>query len=119
MGTRINDLSRYLIFRVFAVLLAVLIQGSASAQTFTYTGSETSVPLQPGTYDITAYGAQGGSGYNSGGGLGAEMEAQFNFATATNLTILVGGSGYNGVVKAVEAVAAAVLLSMAVAHRWS
>ncbi|MGA2604818.1 MAG: glycine-rich protein, partial [Verrucomicrobiia bacterium] len=73
-------------------LTLAAITGSAMAQTYTYTGSETNITLPPGTYDITVYGAAGGNSLYSGG-LGAEMEAQFNFATAVNLTILVGGSG--------------------------
>jgi hypothetical protein len=74
---------------------------AASAQTgdYLYSGTEQTITLGPGIYDITAYGAQGGSGFFgvSGdyvlGGLGAGMEGQFNFATAVNLTILVGGAG--------------------------
>ena len=83
---------------------------AASAQTtnqFLYTGSKTNITLPPGTYDITAYGAQGGQGYTiyfyGGGGVftggasfGAEMEAEFNFPTQTTLTLLVGAAGTNG-----------------------
>jgi PEP-CTERM motif len=76
------------------VLFGVL---SSSAQTGTdlFTGSETTVSLNPGLYDITAYGAQGGSA-NSGlgiGGLGAEMSAEFSFSGLTTLTLMVGGAG--------------------------
>jgi hypothetical protein len=78
-----------------AFLFGVL---SDSAQTvkYLYSGSELILTLNAGTYDITAYGAQGGSvnGYLGAGG--AEMEAQFNFATAVNLTLLVGGAGGSG-----------------------
>jgi hypothetical protein len=63
---------------------------------YLFTGSEINITLNPGTYEITALGAQGGSGVEYGGGDGAEMEAQFNFATATNLTLMVGGSGGSG-----------------------
>lgn len=71
---------------------------ASSAQTgdYLYTGSEQTITLNPGLYDITAYGAQGGSGGVGVGGLGAEMEGQFSFATAVNLTILAGGSGGSG-----------------------
>jgi hypothetical protein len=62
----------------------------ASAQTFTYSGSETSITLNPGTYDIAAYGAQGGG---FGGNQGAEVAAQFSFQSPLTLTILVGGAG--------------------------
>jgi hypothetical protein len=70
---------------------------ASSAQTGTYlfTGSETNITLNPGLYDITAYGAQGGSNNRRGavGGLGAEMGAEFSFTNTTTLTLLVGGGG--------------------------
>ncbi len=70
---------------------------ASSAQTgdYQYAGSEQTITLSPGDYDITAFGAQGGSAEGNGvpGGLGAEMEGQFNFAGVTTLTILVGGAG--------------------------
>jgi hypothetical protein len=68
---------------------------TALSSLYEYTGTETTVTLGAGTYDITAYGAQGGSGFNGGGGgsLEAEMGAQFNFTGVTTLTLLVGGSG--------------------------
>jgi len=68
---------------------------AASAQTNIYltTGYETNITLAAGTYNITAYGAQGGTGSGGSGGLGAEMGAQFSFTQATNLTLLVGGTG--------------------------
>jgi hypothetical protein len=69
---------------------------ASSAQTYLFSGSLQTVTLNPGTYVITAYGAQGGSGYLTSGGLGAEMQAQFNFSTATTLTLLVGGAGATG-----------------------
>jgi hypothetical protein len=74
-----------------AFLFGVL---SDSAQTvkYLYSGSEQILTLNAGIYDITAYGAYGGNVSYPGAG-GAEMEAQFNFATAVNLTLLVGGAG--------------------------
>lgn len=75
--------------------LTVQLPISGRTNIYLFTGSETNITLPPGTYDITAYGAQGGSSYVSGG-LGAEMEAQFNFATSTTLTLLVGGGGGTG-----------------------
>ncbi len=70
---------------------------SSTAQTniFLFSGSETNITLPPGTYIITAYGAQGGNGALAGG-LGAEMSAKFSFQTNTMLTLLVGGSGASG-----------------------
>jgi DNA-binding beta-propeller fold protein YncE len=62
-----------------------------------FSGSKTNITLPAGTYIITAYGAAGGYAYGYGGfgmgGLGAGMSAEFNFSTATNLTLLVGGLG--------------------------
>ena len=74
---------------------------------FLFTGSETNITLPPGTYDITAFGAQGGQAYTvffyggggiftGGGSYGAEMKAEFNFTTQTTLTLLVGAAGTNG-----------------------
>jgi DNA-binding beta-propeller fold protein YncE len=62
---------------------------------YLFSGSETNITLLPGTYIITAYGAPGGGiAYDRRyGGLGAEMSAEFNFSTATTLTLLVGGGG--------------------------
>jgi hypothetical protein len=82
---------------VFGLCVAVILtfgalSGFAQTNQYVYTGAETNITLDPGTYDITTYGAAGGGGLLSGG-LGAEMEAQFTFTTSTNLTLLVGGMG--------------------------
>jgi len=76
---------------------------AASAQTgnYLYSGSEQTITLNPGLYAITAYGAQGGNANYGGlrggtGGLGSQMKGEFNFTTATTLTILVGGGGEGG-----------------------
>jgi hypothetical protein len=61
------------------VLQFGVLAGSAQTGDYLYSGSETTITLNPGFYDITAYGAWGGSGSGSGtGGLGAEMAAGFN-----------------------------------------
>jgi hypothetical protein len=60
-----------------AVVLQVGVLAS-SAQTYLFTGTETTVTLNPGIYNITSYGAQGGNnafggpsgGYSGGGGGG-------------------------------------------------
>jgi hypothetical protein len=61
-------------FGVAGLMAAALLSGvlAASAQTgqYLFTGSITNITLNPGTYDIKAYGAQGGLFYDyiSGGG---------------------------------------------------
>src|SRR5208282_2285012 len=79
---------------VAVVLQFGVLAGSAQTGIYLFSGSETTINLNPGTYDITAYGAQGG-GYNGGGGgdLGAEMSGEFYFSANTSLTLLVGGGG--------------------------
>ena len=79
---------------VAIVLQFGVLAGYAQTGNYLYSGSKTTITLNPGLYAITAYGAQGGTviGYGSGG-LGAEMEGQFNFTASTTLTLLVGGSG--------------------------
>jgi DNA-binding beta-propeller fold protein YncE len=68
---------------------------------YLFSGSETNITLDPGTYIITAYGASGG-GYHDyayryyNGGLGAEMSAEFSFSAPTPLTLSVGGAGSLG-----------------------
>src|SRR5208283_3358477 len=81
---------------VAVVLQFGVLAGSAQTGQYLYSGSETTITLNPGTYDITAFGAAGGDGPWSGGGIGAEMEAEFNFTTVVTLTLLVGGSGNVG-----------------------
>jgi hypothetical protein len=69
-----------------------VLAGSAQTNKYLFSGSETNITLNPGTYIITAYGAPGGGGVSgASGGLGAEMSGEFNFSTSTNLTLLVGG----------------------------
>jgi hypothetical protein len=78
---------------IAVVLHLGVLAGSAQTNTYLFTGSETNITLNPGTYIITAYGAPGGS-YWEGGGLGAEMSAEFKFSASKTLTLLVGGGGY-------------------------
>jgi len=65
--------------------------GSAQTNIYLITASETNITLNPGTYVITAYGAQGAE---PGFGFGAEMSAEFNFSAPTALTLLVGRVGH-------------------------
>ena len=63
---------------------------------FTYTGSLVTftVPTTD-TYQITAFGAQGGSGAYAGGGRGAEIGGDFALTAGEVLQIAVGGAGSN------------------------
>jgi hypothetical protein len=94
-----NQSSQYRLFGTVSMAAVILLFGAlaspAQAGVYLYTGSETTINLNPGTYYITAYGANGGNGILSGG-LGAEMEGEFNFTTATAFTLLVGGAGTPG-----------------------
>ena len=71
---------------------------SAGDNTFDYTGSiETLTVEQAGTYDITAYGAEGGSSYDgNSGGLGAEVSVDLVLTAGETIEILVGEEGGNG-----------------------
>src|SRR5215469_15070501 len=78
------------------ILLFGMLSSSAQTGDYLFSGSELTITLNPGTYDITTFGAQGGSAVFGAGGLGAEMGAEFSFGTIVNLTIFVGGSGGSG-----------------------
>jgi hypothetical protein len=78
------------------VLQFGVLAGYAQTGNYLYSGSKTTITLNPGLYAITTYGAQGGGCYQSAGGLGAKMEGEFDFTTATTLTLLVGGVGGTG-----------------------
>jgi hypothetical protein len=59
-----------------------------------YTGSiQTYTVEQAGTYVITAYGADGGEGFESAGGKGAEVIGTFGLSAGEEIEILVGGGG--------------------------
>jgi hypothetical protein len=83
---------------IAVVLHFGVLASSAQTNKYLYSGSETNITLNPGTYIITAYGAAGGGGEFGWGSLGAEMSAEFNFSTSTTLTLLVGEVGGEGVV---------------------
>ncbi len=85
---------------IFAVLLAALGSVAQAQTTFNYTGSSTTFEAPAaGTYEITAYGAQGGTstagdlnGFSTGG-LGAEVGGYFTLTAGQTLSIAVGGAG--------------------------
>ncbi len=73
------------------IVSAIVITGlsiACHAQTgdYLYNGSEQTITLNPGIYEITAFGAQGGLSADGveQGGLGAEM-------TAVRISIVAGG----------------------------
>jgi len=72
----------------------------AEKNVITYTGKvETYTVETSGIYDITAFGAQGGTGGASRGaigGLGAEIEGAFYLTAGEQLRIVVGGAGKDG-----------------------
>jgi hypothetical protein len=83
---------------VATTILLALHSGYAQTSKYLFTGSETNINLNPGDYEIVAYGAAGGANNiaSVGGGLGAEMAATFHFTNVTTLTLLVGGAGVSG-----------------------
>ncbi len=71
------------------MLLAVSAEAKATVTDFNYTGSIVTYDVTTtGTYDITAYGAQGGHG-----GLGAKIGGDFSLPQGDVLQILTGGEG--------------------------
>ena len=61
---------------------------------YNFTGEIVDVVIQTtGVYEITAYGAQGGSAGPGAGGLGAEVQGTFTLTQGETLEILVGGVG--------------------------
>ena len=66
--------------------------------TYSYSGTntETFTATTGGSYQITAYGGQGGPGNAQAGGLGAKVSGVFQLVAGETLTIVVGGEGYQG-----------------------
>jgi hypothetical protein len=71
--------------------VALASSAHAKAVTFDYTGADVMYTINPGTYRITVYGAQGGSTQGSSGGVGAEASAIYKIGQTLNLRIGVGG----------------------------
>lgn len=67
-------------------------------KTFEYTGKVQSIKLQPGTYTLEAWGAQGGAGCSNGttaqnGGLGGYAKGTITLTQEKTLYVVVGGAG--------------------------
>ncbi len=69
--------------------------GASNTTTFSYSGSSTTFTITTtGTYDIIAYGAEGGgSGDGNAGGDGAEVGGDVSLTAGTVLDIIVGQEG--------------------------
>ena len=63
--------------------------------TSSYSSSGTFTVPTTGLYDITAYGAQGGSGDLAPGGDGAEMRGEFSLTAGDVIKVVVGQAGAN------------------------
>jgi hypothetical protein len=86
-----------------ASLLALMAAApTASATTFGLTGEIANFPvLVTGTYEILAFGAQGGDGSTDNktgavGGKGAKIQGDFQLTAGEQLKIVVGGAGQSG-----------------------
>lgn len=78
-----------------ASILALGVTSAQAATTvFNYTGGvQYWTAPSTGSYTVNVWGAQGGSGYYSNGGLGAGLGATFQFTAGDHLTLVVGGAG--------------------------
>src|ERR1700722_4948527 len=88
----LSALAQKLAGAALACIATVALASGAHADvvTFKYTGSYTNYTIDPGTYKITAYGAQGGDA-NWTGGSGAIASAIYRIGQAVDLRIGVGG----------------------------
>ena len=84
-------------FVVFAGFALAAIPMRADTITYSYTGGAQSFTApRAGVYDILAYGASGGLGINTTGGLGAEIGGDFTLSTGEVLTVDIGNGGSVG-----------------------
>ena len=86
-GTNYNDASGS-----YSLTVA---QAQPTVQNFSYTGAVQSVTLQPGTYKLECWGAQGGSIDGADGGKGGYSVGTLTINSATLAYIYVGGKGLN------------------------
>ena len=78
------------------LFFAFLFQSNAFGQDYSYTGSEQSVTLQPGTYKLESWGAQGGGGVNyfGAGGKGGYSSGNIQLSSPTTIYINIGEQGF-------------------------
>src|SRR5437870_5726378 len=89
--------------QVFFALALCVIWGAAYSQTtytFNYTGGQQTMALQPGTYTLEAWGANGGDNIGNGttsflqnGGKGGYSRGTYIITSPTTVYINVGGIG--------------------------
>ena len=89
----------------FAVLALAVLSGTAYSQntyTFNYTGGQQTIALQPGTYTLETWGAEGGTNlgngagtYTQNGGKGGYSVGIYTLASTTTVYVNVGGRGSN------------------------
>jgi PEP-CTERM motif len=92
-------LTRFVASAAIAWMGSVALAGASQAATvtFNYTGADVSYTIDPGTYRITVYGAQGGNAAdcapaNCEGGRGVEASAIYRIGQTLDLRIGVGGT---------------------------
>ena|GEM_PF-2176814 len=66
---------------------------STNTQIFSYTGAPQPVELQPGTYEIEVWGADGGNAKHGSGGKGGYSKGTINVTAPTTYYVYVGGKG--------------------------
>ena len=64
-----------------------------ASKTFSYTGAPQSVELQPGTYEIEVWGADGGNAKHGTGGKGGYSKGTITVTSPTTYYVYVGGKG--------------------------
>ncbi|MFN5736192.1 MAG: glycine-rich protein, partial [Flavobacteriales bacterium] len=69
---------------------------TTGTQTFNYTGAPQSfIAPATGNYTLTLYGAQGGNGLNTTGGLGGQATGSLALTAGQTISVYVGGKGGN------------------------
>src|SRR5690606_19350227 len=87
---KIRWLNTKILILLLGVFLAIL---EANAQTFSYTGAVQTVTLPAGSYEIEAWGADGGDAKGGIGGKGGYSKGIINVTSPTTYYIYIGGKG--------------------------